>query len=200
MRIRPREVRPVTPILERGGMPTFVMQVATGRELKTVELAECVLQDMRRRGECIPEATFFVPRYRLQKKIGGAWETVEELLTPGYVYVRAPRGVIEQLTQRLVDVPAFTRVLTQEDGSVVPLSEDEERWLVRLTGEGHVVEPSIGVIEGDRVVVTDGPLAGMESQIVSIDRHKRLAFVAVELMGRTKTIKVGIEIVKKTDG
>lgn len=181
-------------------MPTFVMQVATGRELKTVELAERVLQDMRRRGERIPEATFFVPRYRLQKKIGGAWETVEELLTPGYVYVHAPRGVIEQLTQRLVDVPAFTRVLTQEDGSVVPLSEDEERWLVRLTGEGHVVEPSIGVIEGDRVVVTDGPLAGMESQIVSIDRHKRLAFVAVELMGRTKTIKVGIEIVKKTDG
>lgn len=179
---------------------TYVMQVATGRELKTVDLAERVLDDARRHGEEIPMAAFFVPRYRLQKKVRGAWETVEELLTPSYVYVRASRGAIDALAQSFARVPAFIRVLAQQDGTIVPLSADEEDWLRRLTGEGHVVEPSIGVMEGDRVVVTEGPLAGMESHIVRIDRHKRLAYVEVQLMGRTKLIKVGIEIVRKTDG
>ena len=179
---------------------TYVMQVATGRELKTVELAERVLDDARRHGENIPEAAFFVPRYRLQKKVRGAWETVEELLTPSYVYVRASRGAIDALAQTFARVPAFTRVLAQQDGTIVPLSADEEDWLCRLTGESHVVEPSIGIMEGDHMVVTEGPLAGMESHIVRIDRHKRLAYVEVQLMGRTKLIKVGIEIVRKTDG
>lgn len=180
-------------------MPTFVMQVVTGRELKTVELIERVFEDMRRHGESVPVATFFVPRYRLQKRISGAWKTVEDLLTPGYVYLHAPYGVIGQLIKKLAHVPTFTRVLAQGDGNVVPLSEDEDRWLARLTGENHVVEPSLGIIEGDHVVVIEGPLIGMESKIVGIDRHKRLAFVSIELMGRTKTIKVGIEIVRKKD-
>lgn len=181
-------------------MRTYVMQVATGRELKTMELAERVLDDARRHGENIPEVAFFVPRYRLQKKVRGAWETVEELLTPSYVYVRASRGAIDVLARSLTRVPAFTRVLAQQDGTIVPLSADEEDWLRRLTGESHIVEPSVGVMEGDRVVVTEGPLAGMESHIVRIDRHKRLAYVEVQLMGRAKLIKVGIEIVRKTDG
>lgn len=191
---------PVFQGIEGKPVRTYVMQVATGRELKTVELAERVLDDARRHGENIPEAAFFVPRYRLQKKVRGVWETVEELLTPSYVYVRASHRAIDVLARSLTRVPAFTRVLAQQDGTIVPLSADEEDWLRRLTGEGHIVEPSVGVMEGDRVVVTEGPLAGMESHIVRIDRHKRLAYVEVQLMCRAKLIKVGIEIVRKTDG
>ena len=101
------------------------------------------------------------------------------------------------LAQQIKQAPAFARVLTQ-DGKIVPLSAAECDWLVRLTGPTHVVEPSIGVIEGDRVTITDGPLVGMESQIKKIDRHKRLAYLDVHLLGRTKTVKVGVEIVRKT--
>ena len=36
-----------------------------------------------------------------------------------------------------------------------------------------------------------------EAQIKKLDRHKRLAYVEVHLMGRTKLIKVGAEIVRK---
>ena len=60
-----------------------------------------------------------------------------------------------------------------------------------------VVEASVGVIEGDHVVVTSGPLKGHEALISKVDRHKRLAYLDMRMFGRTKTIKVGLEIVRK---
>ena len=167
-------------------MRTYVMQVATGRERQTVQLLERVLGGA-------PRAELFVPRFRYRKKIKGAWQFTEELLTPGYVYLRTSMLDIE-----VRRAPAFARVLAQ-DGKIIPLSADEERWLQALAGagEGHVVEPSYGFIEGDRVVITEGPLVGFEAQIKKLDRHKRLAYVEVPLLGRTKLIKVGAEIVRK---
>ena len=174
-------------------MRTYVMQVATGRERQTVQLLERVLGGATR-------AELFVPRYRYRKKIKGAWELVDELLTPGYVYIKTSMLDINDLAERIKQVPAFARVLAQ-NGKIIPLSADEERWLRVLTGTGseHVVEPSYGFVEGDRVVITDGPLVGFETKIRKIDRHKRLAYVEVPLLGRTKLIKVGAEIVRKTN-
>lgn len=172
-------------------MRTYVMQVATGRERQTVQLLERVLGGA-------PRLELFVPRYRYRKKIKGAWQFTEELLTPGYVYLRTSKIDIDELAQQVRRAPAFARVLAQ-DGKIISLSADEERWLQALAGagEGHVVEPSYGFIEGDRVVITEGPLVGFEAQIKKLDRHKRLAYVEVHLMGRTKLIKVGAEIVRK---
>ena len=56
---------------------------------------------------------------------------------------------------------------------------------------------STGVIEGDQVIVTEGPLRGYEALISMIDRHKRLAFLEMHMFGRTKIVKVGLEIVSK---
>lgn len=171
-------------------MRTYVMQVATGREKQTLDLLDRVL------GRSV-RATFYAPRYQYHKKIKGAWELVEELLTPGYVYIKTSMLDIDELTQQIRQVPAFTRVLTQ-DGKIIPLSADDEAWLMRLTGPEHLVEPSIGFMEGDEVVIVQGPLKGFETQIKKIDRHKRLAYVEVRLLGRTKLIKVGAEIVRRT--
>ncbi len=171
-------------------MRTYVMQVLTGREQATIDALERMLGDARR-------YELFAPRFRFQKKIRGSWQDVDELLTPGYVYVRTSMLDVDELSREIRQAPPRAAMLMQ-DGKIIPLSSDEERWLERLTGGRQVVEPSIGVVEGDRVVITDGPLVGLESQIKKIDRHKRLAYVDVHLLGRTKTIKVGVEIVQRT--
>lgn len=170
-------------------MRTYVMQVLTGRERHTLDLLDHALGAGAR-------ATFFAPRYQYHKKIKGTWELVEELLTPGYVFIKTSMLDIDKLTQQIRQVPAFTRVLTQ-DGKIISLSADDEAWLMRLAGPDHVVEPSLGVMEGDEVVIVQGPLKGFETQIKKIDRHKRLAYVEVQLLGRTKLVKVGLEIVRK---
>ena len=56
---------------------------------------------------------------------------------------------------------------------------------------------SEGYIQGEKVIVTKGPLKGMESKISRIDRHKRLAWLTVELFGRTVELQAGLEIVRK---
>ena len=47
------------------------------------------------------------------------------------------------------------------------------------------------------VMVTDGPLKGHEALIRKINRYKRVAYLDMRMFGRTKTIKVGLEIVRK---
>jgi transcriptional antiterminator NusG len=56
---------------------------------------------------------------------------------------------------------------------------------------------SKGIIEGDHIIVESGPLKGYEGFIKKIDRHKRIAFIDVELFNTVTTVKVGLEIVSK---
>ena len=66
-----------------------------------------------------------------------------------------------------------------------------------LLGGSQVVAMSEGYIEGDEIVVLSGPLMGRTAQIKKIDRHKRLAYLDVCMCGRTKMVKLGLEIVRK---
>ena len=61
-----------------------------------------------------------------------------------------------------------------------------------------MIEMSEGVIEGDQVRITKGPLRHHEGWIKKINRHKRLAYLEIEMFGRTLEAKVGLGIVRKT--
>ena len=54
-----------------------------------------------------------------------------------------------------------------------------------------------GIIENDQVRILTGPLQGMEGYIRKINRHKRKAWVSIEMFGRSVDMEVGLEIVKK---
>ncbi len=79
-----------------------------------------------------------------------------------------------------------------------PLTADERDWFLAFSDAAHVVRMSEGVIEGDTVRVTRGPLMGREGLIRKIDRHKRRAYLEVTMFGRTVPASVGLEIVRKT--
>ena len=66
-----------------------------------------------------------------------------------------------------------------------------------MGNEKQEVEMSIGIIEGDRVHIFEGPLQGMEGLIRKIDRHKRMAYLEVEMFGRMVEMRVGLEIIEK---
>lgn len=44
----------------------------------------------------------------------------------------------------------------------------------------------------------EGPLIGLEGLITKIDRHKRIAYVDVELLGKLTRVQVGLEIISKS--
>ena len=79
-----------------------------------------------------------------------------------------------------------------------PLSNEEKTLISAFVGdEDHVMKMSEGIIEGDQIRVLKGPLQGYEALVAKVDRHKRLAYIDLNILGRIKTVKVGLEIVQK---
>ncbi len=136
----------------------------------------------------------FIPYVIRKRRYYGEWHEEKKILFPGYVFLVSDNP--GELFLRLKKVPGLTKLLGTGD-EIVPLSAEEEELLKKLGGEDHVVEGSIGILEQDKIVITEGPLQGMEGYIRKIDRHKRTAWLEVELMGRMIETQVGLEIVEK---
>lgn len=166
----------------------YVVQVMGGREERVRTLMLRLLPEVVE--EC------FTPSFESKRKVRGEWRTVTGLLFPGYVFVLTAQPRI--LADRLRGVPQFTRLLGMTERLILALTDEEVAWLNAFTNaKTHVVEMSEGIIEGDRVLVTRGPLRGHEAEIVHIDRHKRVAVLEITMFGRLKQVRVGLEIVMR---
>ena len=88
----------------------------------------------------------------------------------------------------------FARVLSQ-DGQFVPLAKEETQLIGSFTNRGDRVVPmSEALKDGDRVVVTAGPLLGHEGLIKDINRRKCTAYLELNLCGRRVTTRVGLAV------
>lgn len=144
--------------------------------------------------------TVFVPKYEIRKRYFGAWKTRREVLFPGYVFVDTKTP--DSFRQELNKVTTMTKLLSGETETgkkkFIPLSNEEKTLISAFVGdEDHVMKMSEGIIEGDQIRVLKGPLQGYEALVAKVDRHKRLAYIDLNILGRIKTVKVGLEIVQK---
>lgn len=166
----------------------YVVQVRTGTEESIrIQCEKNVSAEVLER--C------FIPYYEEKKRIRGEWTVQKKVLFPGYVFIVSEE--MERLYKELRNVIGMTKLIGTGQ-EIVPLEEKEVEFLKRVGGEEQVVEMSEGVIEMSKVMITSGPLVGMEGLIKKIDRHKRKAWLEVEMFGRLQTVQVGVEIVAKT--
>ena len=136
----------------------------------------------------------FIPYYEEKKKQNGTWNTLQKVLFPGYIFMITEDG--EKLFFHLKTIEGMTKLIgTGQD--IIPLKEEEITFLKRFGGEEQIVYMSEGIIEGTQVIITSGPLMGMEGLIQKIDRHKRKAWLDLELFGRMQQVEVGLEITRK---
>lgn len=170
-------------------MRIYAIQVASGQEAKVEELIRRFV-DKSMIGE------IFVPRFESMRRWKGEWHKRTECLTPGYLYVETSDA--EKLALQLRSVPAFTKLLGNNE-VFIPLNDDEVAWLNAFTGnDRRVIEMSEGIVEGSKVIVLRGPLRGHEAEIKRVDRHRRIAELEVSMLGRMKTIRLGLEIISKS--
>lgn len=119
------------------------------------------------------------------ERVAGPGE-LSECFVPSFETQRKVRGVSE-----------FTRLLTMGE-SFVPLDDADRAWLSAFTtADDRAIPMSMGVVEGDRIVVTQGPLMGHEGWITSVNRRKSLAFIQVEMFGRKIETRIGLGIVRR---
>ena len=166
----------------------YVIQVRSGTEEKIRLQCEHQIP-----GEALEKC--FIPYYEEKKHIRGNWESKKKILFPGYVFVISKD--LKSLYKGLKQVPGLTKLIGTGQ-EVVPLTEEEQAFLLEFGGENQLVEMSEGVIEHSVTHVTAGPLQGKEAYIRKIDRHKRKAWLELELFGRKQLVEVGLEIVSKT--
>lgn len=169
----------------------YVVQVVGGRERRVLQLVERLVD-----GDVLQEC--FIPQYEIMKKVKGEWKLRTEILLPGYLFLITNK--VDQAADELRRVPAFTKLLGN-DSAFIPLNADEIAFIDSFTTQNHrVVEMSEGVIEGDEICITKGPLVHQRGLVKKIDRHKRLAYVETTMFGRTLNLKVGLELVRKRKG
>lgn len=164
-----------------------VMQVPTGQEQELQKKCE------ERLGPPVLEKSF-LPYYDEMRKIHGVWTIVRKILFPGYVFMitEQPR----ELLQSLRKVSGWKTLLKAGD-DILCISPAEEEFLKQFGSKDQVVHVSRGIIEGQKIIVTEGPLMGHEASIRRIDRHKRLAFLELHLFSEVIHTRVALEIYEK---
>lgn len=165
----------------------YVMQVCTGTENKIK--SQCLSHIKK---EVLQEC--FIPLYEEKKRIQGRWQVTEKIMFPGYVFVVTDD--LSRLQWELKKIIGLTKLLGTGD-EIIPLNEEEVQMIQRFGGDDHVVGMSEGIIENSTVIIQRGPLAGWEAYIKKIDRHKRKAYLELEMFGRVQKIEVGLEIFAK---
>ena len=134
----------------------------------------------------------FYPQFQTEIKVHGEWVNTTKPLFPGYLICdTADPRTVQQYLQCMGD---FARVLSQ-DGQFVPLAKEEVQFIGSFTHAGDRVVPmSEALKDGDRVVVTAGPLLGHEGLIKTINRRKSTAYLELNLCGRRVTTRVGLAV------
>ena len=168
----------------------YAVQVETGKEDKTVDLVNR-LADERYLKEC------FTPKTVMPRKVKGEWVNKVKPLFPGYVIIDSKH--IDKLQDSLKKIPAFIKTLGTDEG-FVSLNASEVSWISGVTDKkDHTVRVSEVYVEGDKVVVNEGPLRGLMGVVEHIDLHKRRVHLRINMFGRDLTPKLGIEIIHKPE-
>lgn len=128
------------------------------------------------------------------KRYQGKWHKERWILFPVYVFLVSDAK--EFLLFALKRVIGLTKLIGTRD-EIVPLTEEEVDFLLEIEKEEQVVTMSKGMIVDDKVMIRSGPLKGNEGLIKKIDRHKRKAWLDLEMFGRMVETQVGLEIVEK---
>lgn len=165
----------------------YVIQVQARHETAVVE--KCHERDVLLPGENI--FTIFSERMVKER---GEWKRKIEPAFQKYIF--AETEDTDGFRIRLRKVHELTKMLGA-DGSIIPVYPEEQEMLQKLGGEEHVIRYSEGYMLGDRLVVTEGPMKGMEGFVKWVDRHQRIAGIEVFLLGRQLIVKMGIGVLKR---
>lgn len=165
----------------------YAIQTTTGQENQTIAVCKALIEETLLQG-------IFYPKTEMMKRYEGAWHKEMRPMFPGYIFAVTDQP--NELYTEFLRVPKLTKLLGT-DNVPVALSEAEVTLLRKVTNQEHIAEMSVGVIEGDRLIVKDGPLVGIEGLVKRINRHKRMAVVEVKMFGRMIEMALGLEVVEK---
>jgi transcriptional antiterminator NusG len=139
------------------------------------------------------EAELYFPQRALTIRKKGKKKEVLAPVFPGYVFLKTEE--ISDTTYRSIKrVPGFYRFL-ESNTSIRPLNGEDLRLVTHFWRFGEVIGKStVKLDEKSRIRVLNGPLEGLEGQIVKIDKRKQRAKVKLDLYSESFLIDFGLEL------
>lgn len=126
----------------------------------------------------------FLPSYNARHKWADRWKTVSLPLFPGYLFCRfgAAARTSVMTTTGVVD-------LVRNGSQPASIDTSEIDAIRAAVNSPLFTEPYAGLVKGQGIVVTDGPLAGLTGQLVEIRKNLRLV-LSVELLNRSVLVEI----------
>lgn len=136
-----------------------------------------------------PNLCAHAAEYLKRRTTKGVVRLEQAVLMPGYVFFRAPRGLV--LARPYPD--GVLKVLCTDAGQWQLFGRDEAfaRWLFKNDG---VIGMSKARQVGDRVQIQSGPLKDLEGMITRVDRRNRSGQVALNVAGKEIRVWLGFEL------
>jgi len=117
----------------------------------------------------------------------------DKIMFPGYIFVEA--SSIGELKYFLRGCDGATGFLTERDGSINPLKENEIRRMIGQQEEQKEMDINDMFVVGEDVIITDGPFDTMVGTIESINGDK--VKLNVSIFGRRTPLDVNILQINK---
>jgi transcription antitermination factor NusG len=133
---------------------------------------------------CSKEVKAFLPLYQPSKRWRNGQVSDPLPLFPGYLFVHI--DIREQLP--VLQTSGVARFIGFA-GKAVALPEDEIAKLEAVVTNGVVAVPHPFLTVGDRVLIKNGPLAGLNGMLVR-DKHSLRVVLSVELISRSISVEL----------
>ena len=135
-----------------------------------------------------------VPKRRINERKNGVWHEKIKPLFPGYILIKGYISTDDYYI--LKTIPGIVRIL-KDNADFYRIHPEEMEIIGRLMIDGELIGISNVYQQGDSIVITDGPLLGMEGLIQSIDYRKGRVKVCLGFLGDKRVIDLGIKLINK---
>lgn len=170
----------------------YVFHVITGREHK-------ISNTINKKFNTHIANTFIPKREKVCRKVGNIYKK-DTIMFPGYVFIESElynEDFYLQINHFVKCLKDVITILRYGDTNEYAVREDERNKLMLFLNSKYCMELSTGFIEGDKIYIIDGPMAGRESIIRKINRHKMEAVIELNIMGGNLKVTIPIDIISK---
>lgn len=137
-----------------------------------------------------------VPKRKIFERKQGIRKVVIRRMFPGYVLIETDD--ILDFYIRAKDVPHILKFLKARD-YFYEVRSDEIRQIIHMADNKGLIDVSQAFMVNDKIIISDGPLLGMEGIIRKIDKRKGRAKVEFHINNKLLPIDLGIDIIQKVE-
>ena len=171
-------------------MNYYAIQVKTRAEQRYIRLFRALNPD------CTID--IFFPKRTVPIRRKGVTVETTPAVFPGYLFLGSEEGALQRYHWQFRRTDGFYRFL-KSNRNIEPLAgKDLETVLHFIKKTGPVAGISQVYFDANaRIVVVEGPLAGLEGNIVKVDKRKKRAKIKLDLYDDSFTIDLGYELIEK---